>query len=300
MSHPTDVAWYAEPGPLTRFARHTDHIPKLPDDLAAPCRLVQGLLIHAHWAQAYGLDPARVRTPECQIRTAQAMLDRILELDAADLTEARPPERRLVGNCRHFSTFTVALLRAQGVPARARCGFGAYFKPDHLEDHWVVEVMHEGAWRLVDAQIDGLQRGVLELGFETTDVPRDQFRVAGDVWLACRKGEFDPEKVGIFDMRGLWFVQGNVIRDTASLNKLELLPWDVWGSMDQMDQEPKNPEELDALARTTAALGTSTAELRALYDGNPGLRVPPVVTSFVEGKPVEQPWDDSGLSGSAD
>ena len=291
-----DVAWYAEPGPLTRFGRNADRIPKLPDDLAGLCRLVQGLLIHAHWAQAYGLERARVRTPECQIRTAQAMLDRILELDGADLTEARPPERRLVGNCRHFSTFTVALLRAQGVPARARCGFGAYFKPEHLEDHWVVEVMHEGAWCLVDAQIDGLQRAALEPGFETTEVPRDQFRVAGDVWLACRNGGFDPEKAGIQDMRGLWFVQGNVIRDAASLNKLELLPWDVWGSMAQMDHEPENPEQLDPVARATARLGTSTAELRALYGGNPGLRVPRVVKSFVEGKPVEQPWDDSGLT----
>ena len=135
------MAWYAEPGPLTRFGRHADHIPKLPDDLAALCRLVQGLLIHVHWAQAYGLQQARVREPECQIRSAQAMLDRILELDAADLTEARPPERRLVGNCRHFSTFTVALPRAQGVPARARRGFAAYFNPDHLEDHRVVEVV---------------------------------------------------------------------------------------------------------------------------------------------------------------
>jgi hypothetical protein len=286
------VEWYAEPGPLTRIERNAERIPKLSGDLDELCRLVQGLLVHAHWAQAYGLDRASVRTHECQIRSAQAMLDRILELDDTDLCEARPPERRLVGNCRHFSTFGVALLRAHGVPARARCGFGAYFSPDHLEDHWVVEVWQEGAWHLVDAQIDGLQREVLGLGFDTTDVPRDQFRLAGDVWLACRKGEFDPGKAGIFDMRGLWFVQGNVVRDVASLNKLELLPWDVWG---RMDQDVKDPGGLDPIAAATARVGTSTAELRALYDGDPGLRVPPVVTSIVEGKPVEQSWDDSGL-----
>jgi hypothetical protein len=171
--------WYAEPGPLTRLERGADRIPEPPANLDGLCRLVQGLLVHVHWAKAYGLEG--VRESEVEIRSAQAMLDRILELDDGDLREARPPERRLVGNCRHFSTRATALLRRAGVPARARCGFGAYFNPDHLEDHWVVEVMHEGAWRLVDTQIDDLMRGVLKLPFDTTDVPRDQFRVAGDV-----------------------------------------------------------------------------------------------------------------------
>ena len=35
------------------------------------------------------------------------------------------PERRFVGNCRHFTVLLCAFLRARGVPARARCGFGA-------------------------------------------------------------------------------------------------------------------------------------------------------------------------------
>ena len=52
--------------------------------------------------------------------------------------------------------FTVAFLRAAGVPARARCGFGAYFRPGWFEDHWVVEYWNATAarWQLVDAQLD--------------------------------------------------------------------------------------------------------------------------------------------------
>jgi hypothetical protein len=30
-----------------------------------------------------------------------------------------------------------AMLRAQGTPARARCGFGGYFGSGAFEDHWV-------------------------------------------------------------------------------------------------------------------------------------------------------------------
>jgi hypothetical protein len=73
-------------------------------------------------------------------------------------------------------------------PARPRCGFGAYFLPNHYEDHWVCEYWNEagGRWVLVDAQLDELQRNVLETSFDTLDVPRDQFIVGGAAWKMCR------------------------------------------------------------------------------------------------------------------
>jgi hypothetical protein len=87
-------------------------------------------------------------------------------------------------------------------------------------------------------------------------------------------------------------VHGNVLRDAASLNKLEMLPWDVWGSM---DQKVEHPERLDPVAKTTAALGTPTTELRALYEGDLDLRVPDVIQTLVGGDFVHAPWDDSRL-----
>ncbi|MBW2416137.1 MAG: transglutaminase domain-containing protein [Deltaproteobacteria bacterium] len=251
------------------------------------------------WAPAYGLDRATLREHEVQTRTAQAMLDRMLALDSTDLAKAREPARRMVGNCRHFATFTTAVLRAHGVPARARCGFGAYFLPGHLEDHWVVEFIDpvSGEWRLCDSQIDDLQRAKLQPAFDTTAVPRDQFRVAGDVWLACRSGDVDPENCGIFDMHGLWFVQANVVRDLAALNKHELLPWDDWGLAEQdiggSDAGP-TLARLDQVAGLTASPDTELDALRALYVAD-DLRVPQVLRSFKDGGAVNEAWDDSGL-----
>lgn len=48
---------------------------------------------------------------------------------------------------------TVALLRAGGIPARARCGFTAYFVPGWYDDHWVAEYWDtsERRWIMVDA-----------------------------------------------------------------------------------------------------------------------------------------------------
>jgi hypothetical protein len=48
------------------------------------------------------------------------------------------------------------MLQSQGKPARARCGFGRYFKAGWYEDHWICEYWNDeqGRWIMVDAQLD--------------------------------------------------------------------------------------------------------------------------------------------------
>jgi len=69
----------------------------------------------------------------------------------------------------------------------------------------------------------------LGISFDPLDVPRDQFLTAGVAWQMCRTGQDNPDHFGIFNMRGLWFVRGNLVRDLLALNTIEILPWDVWG-----------------------------------------------------------------------
>src|SRR5437763_1324295 len=128
-------------------------------------------------------------------------------IDPAPLAQARPPGRRLIGVCRHFTVLAVALLRLRGTPARSRCGFGTYFDGTPV-DHWVVEYWDGRAWKLGDAQMDAVQREALKLPFDPLDVPRDRFMVAGEAWRRCRAGEADPSSFGIMHLRGLWFAAG--------------------------------------------------------------------------------------------
>ncbi|CAN5789321.1 hypothetical protein BH23ACT2_BH23ACT2_06420 [soil metagenome] len=90
------------------------------------------------------------------LRPASALLQRALELDSTEpLDHPRPPERRVVGTCRHFAVMAAAFLRAVGVPARARCGFTAYFTPPKKVDHWIVELWssEERRWIRVDPRV---------------------------------------------------------------------------------------------------------------------------------------------------
>jgi len=170
-------------------------------------------MIHIFWAEQYGVQLAGPRRDEVQLRSVARKLERIIELDPRPLAEAREPDKRLVGNCRDFSLMLTTMLRYQGVPARARCGFARYFIPNHFEDHWVCEYWStaHNRWVLVDAQLDTLQVGKLGVCFDPLDVPRDEFIVGDKAWQMCRAGQADPDTFGIADLHGLWFVRGNLV-----------------------------------------------------------------------------------------
>jgi Transglutaminase-like superfamily len=277
--------FYTQTAVMTSPGNHAQAFAGLPGDVSCLAPIVQGLLLHEHLAPAYGETLSDERRSQVHTRPTQEILDHLLAPDGLPLTAARPVETRHIGNCRHFSLLVVAMLRDKGVPARARCGFGAYFDPDHYVDHWVCEYWNaeQERWILADAQIDETQQAIFHTDFDLMDVPRDKFLIAGDAWTKCRAGEADPDKFGIMDMHGLWFIAGNVLRDFAALNNMEMLPWDVWGGMVMPNQEPQGEllELYDQLAAITLAPDPNFAELRARYENDDRLHVPKAVFNAV-------------------
>lgn len=284
----TDLTYFAQYGVMTDPHAYASHYTDLPEDIPTLVKGVQGLLVHIFWAERYGLTLPRERQAEVQLRSMERRLARTLELDPAPLNVARPLEKKAVGNCRDFSLTLASLLQSKGIPARPRCGFGTYFMPDHYEDHWVCEYWNtsEGRWVLVDAQMDELQRGALGISFNSLDVPRDQFLVGGAAWQMCRSGQADPDQFGIFDMHGIDFVKGNLIRDAAALNKVELLPWDCWGLIlsETGTLPPDDLSLLDRLADLTKSDVPGFGTVRQLYESDPRLRVGESIQSFVNGQ----------------
>ncbi len=276
MTNPLE--YYARQGMMTDPQTHAGMFESLPTDIPALCQVVQGVLIHVFWAGSYGIELSEEKKQEVQIRQVAHKLARIREIDDRPLTVPRPPEKRLVGDCRDFSTMLCSTLRHQGVPARARCGFGTYFIPSRYEDHWVCEYWKaaERRWVMVDAQVDDLQRKALRIGFDTFDMPRDRFLTGGKAWQLCRAGQADPDHFGIFDMHGLWFIRGNVVRDFLSLNKIELLPWDSWGLITKDEQQLSAADLalLDHIAALTVGDNKSFAEIRSIYETDTRLHIP--------------------------
>lgn len=270
--------FYRTPGPFTSLGPHEPLARALPAEVAGICAVVQGLVLHAYWATRYGVTLTEARKAETNLRRLDRQMARLLEIDPSPLGVARPPERRLVGTCRDFTTIAVSLLRARGMSARARCGFGTYFLPGHFEDHWVCEYWDAaaGRWRLADAQLDAFQRTALRIDFDPLDVPRDRFLTGGDAWRRCRDGRADPARFGIHDMRGLWFIRGDLVRDFLALNKVDILPWDHgWGYLGEED--PDAYPLMDRLARLCGEPDGSFDEIRALFAADPGFAPSPAI-----------------------
>jgi hypothetical protein len=293
MIAPESLTFYRQSDPMTHLpteSRINVLLANLPNDLMGIIRTVQNSLLHIFWAEHYGITLSDDRKAEVEIRSAADMLRKLHAINATPLSETRRPEQRLVGNCRDFTVLTVALLRREGIPARARCGFGAYFSApeDAIQyvDHWVAEYWSPEAdrWVMVDAQLDAFQRAQLNLDFDPVDVPPDRFLTGGAAWQMCQRGQAD--RFGIFDMHGLWFVRGDLMRDLAALNNLPLLPWDGWGLMLNEPGTDTGQELtlLDHVAMVTQPDTRRFNEARELYEHHEPLRVPQTFLSWMSGK----------------
>lgn len=297
------LQYYREPGRLTGLDDHRDALDPLPDNPAAICQVVQGLIAHGSWAKVYGFTPEPGQ--ESYPLRMNDLLAKIRGLDPRPLSIPRLPEDRAVASCREFAVLACAILRAKGIPARARCGFAVYLGcRGTLEDHWIVEYWDGTGWILHDPQVDPFQLGMLQqwglnqvvltdgrrlnTGFPDPHSlsPDSDFIVGGKAWRLCRDGLLDPMKCGIEDAWGLWFVRGQLLRDFAALRKLELVPhlcrepgdwqsWQSWRLLAAADADLTG-EDL-ALLDEIAALSAHPDNLEAIADAyrrNPALQVP--------------------------
>jgi hypothetical protein len=283
-THPRVLEYYVNHSSFSTPGHQTALFDVVPPDPAGIARTVQGLLIYEHFADRfYGCPIPEARRSETHIRPLEKIIDAVLALDRRSLVIPRPPEKRVVGICRHFMLLSLAIFRHHGVPARGRGGFGTYFNPGKFEDHWVCEYWKadEGRWALLDSQFDDVFVRNLGIRHDVYDVPRNQFLPASDAWRRCRAGELNPDLFGIefSQLRGLWFIAGSLIRDLATLNKCEILPWDVWGAQ-PTPGATLSDEELtffDDIALLTANPDAGFDAIRQRYLADDKVRLPEMV-----------------------
>ena len=234
----------------------------IPDDIGSIVESVQGVLIHGGLVWLYKLNPSEAQDNGFKVRRTEDMLQRIKFLDNTPLGDHRPKDKRLVVNCRQFAVLTCSILRHKGIPARARAGYAMYtWGRGKYENHWICEYWNknEQRWIQVDAQIDSQQKKLMRIDFNTLDIPRGKFVVAGEGWRRYRDGSVPVEYFGLggkdgWNPIGWGMVMPNVTCDLMALNKMELLPWDV--SLDwKKEKAAMSPEDI-AMIEKAATLSS--------------------------------------------
>jgi transglutaminase superfamily protein len=281
------LEFYATPG---RFTTLGDGVPSS-GDVKEVVDIVQGLLVYDAVARPfYGVDLTPQQAETINERYTDRLLTTARDIDPRPLDEAREPAQRVGARCHIYTRLTVAFLRAAGVPARSRCGFGAYFRPGWFEDHWVAEYWSaaDQRWLTVDAQLDATWRQMIGFTGDQFAITPDGFVTAGHAWQAWRRGELDAARCGLsaINEHGSFWIAGNLRLDLAALNKVEMLPWDVWGSGWEPGGEPTDAqlELFDAVAELTVEPEAHFAELRTRYDTDPSLRMDGTVFNVMHGQ----------------
>jgi hypothetical protein len=269
--------YYSAQSPVTDPEEYQSRYENLPDDIPLLCAILQGLILHLYWTQAYGVEISEARKEEVKIRKTTRQIAHLLDLADLPLTAARTPDKRIIGTCRDYSAFLTSILRSRGIPARVRAGYADYLKPDRWENHYLCQYWSEPQqrWITVDAQLDKLQRQAMKINFDPCDVPEDRYWTTGKAWQMCRQGKMVPELFGIGEFRGLWFTGGEVVHDILALNKIELQPWDIWRLMPRYQQKTITPEHLDLLDRMAALsanMNPDFDEVRAFYQAEKKLQ----------------------------
>lgn len=258
-----EADYFATSGPTSDIDAHADRLAALPAEPAALGQIVRGLLMHNWTAEVSGITSSPERDG---MRTfgAGPTIERIIDLDGSPLDQARPPEERLIGYCYHFALVHCALLRANGVPSRTRCGFANYLADGKWTDHWVVEYSNGTEWSLIDPQI-GLDH-----------LSHDDFRDGVRAWQLCRAGDADPFDHGIGDLWGWDELRGSLVNDLGSLNKIEIGDWD-WCELLQVEPLDQPHADVDTHLDGVCALaapGRPLADLHAAFDRDKSIRPP--------------------------
>ena len=292
---PAERAFYTTQSATSSAGELAKQLDALPSDPTGVVRVVSGLIVHPVAVARSGGTHPHLAARDAEARHVRQLLRRLGERDPAPLDIARPVERRLVGTCRDYAILATSIFRHHGVPARVRAGFARYFVPGFHEDHWVCEYRGEAGWRLLDAELgEEAVAKTYAIDFSPTDVPRDRYLTAGEVWRGLRRREIDDATCGVSfipTVRGAWFVGASILRDLAALNGRELLPWDYWGLAREFRPgttiAPASAARLDHVADVLAGSAPDWSALRALYEDGDDLRVPATVLSFPGGAPVE-------------
>lgn len=223
-SYFTDLGYYKE------FARN------LPNDIEELCLLQRMQIIHpvafrdkdirnkkdCFWGDMTKVPVTRLEYEDDIFPTAQSVLAELLRKNPNYNTKREARDKVHV-TCRGQAILLASILKAKGIPARARSGFAEYIHYDGIcYDHWITEYYDEkeNRWKLVDADEHCPDH---EMGFDLNDIPYDRFLFGANAWLGLRKGKIkeetilyasDPVTLGLkASIRGLFYDFHSLMND---------------------------------------------------------------------------------------
>lgn len=187
MENKEILDFYKQTSQFTDLGYYRDFAKNLPDDIEELCLLQRMQIIHpvafdeenirnksnCFWGDMTKVPITRLDYEEDYFPTAQSMIAELLRKNS-NYDINREAKDKIHITCRGQAILLASILKAKGIPARARSGFAPYIKYDGINyDHWITEYYNdkEKVWKLVDADEHCPDH---ELGFDLNDIPYDK------------------------------------------------------------------------------------------------------------------------------
>lgn len=200
--------FYKQTSQFTDLGYYKDFAINLPDDIEELCLLQKMQIIHpvaykdkdirsksnCFWGDMTKVPITRLDYEEDYFPTAQSMIAELLRKNP-NYDINREAKDKIHITCRGQAILLASILKAKGVPARARGGFAPYIKYDGINyDHWLTEYYDdkENVWKLVDADEHCPDH---EMGFDLNNIPYDKFLFGANAYLGLRNNKIKEESI---------------------------------------------------------------------------------------------------------
>lgn len=208
MSDNELLKFYRQTSQFTDLGYYKNFAINLPDDIEELCLLQRMQIIHpvafneknirtkakCFWGDMTKVSITRLDYEEDYFPTAQSMIAELLRKNP-NYNSKREAKDKIHITCRGQAILLASILKAKGIPARARSGFAPYIKYDGISyDHWITEYYDEKnkTWKLVDADEHCPDH---EMGFDLNNIPYDKFVFGANAYLGLRKNEINPKTI---------------------------------------------------------------------------------------------------------
>lgn len=208
MKNKEILEFYKETSQFTDLGYYKDFAKNLPNDIEELCILQRMQIIHpvayndkdirnknnCFWGDMTKVPITRLDYEEDYFPTAQSMIAELLRKNP-DYNIKREAKDKINITCRGQAILLASILKAKGIPARARSGFAPYIKYDGISyDHWITEYYDESEniWKLVDADEHCPDH---EMGFDLKNIPYDRFIFGANAYLGLREKSIQEDSI---------------------------------------------------------------------------------------------------------
>jgi len=276
--------YFTHQGEFTNLGIYKDEISSINNDVHVLTQIIQGILMHDGFYKHYGL-----KHQSGLFHYMEDLLGEVKRIDSNPIIVPRSSEKQVQVCCRDYAVLLTSFLREKQIPARARCGFAHFDEKDkNWYDHWFCEYWSDkdNTWKKVDAQLNPHVRQVWNIKFDPYDAPKKLYKFSGELWIAWRENLVDASRFIIDNLNGSWLIRANLLRDFASLNKIEIEPhmmrinlglnWNSWRLLSAKDSDlsKKDWELLDKIALLTVDADKNLLEIHGLFKDNIDLQPP--------------------------